>query len=210
MEQQERERGEPEITQVYDVKTKLKREGKGGRREKERDEISPVDAFFGDRFLRALLFSLLFSLTSFSSGHAARNPLFSPVELSLFQHTARTMAKRRQKCLRRCIHNGTGQNNSTDVFRRWKRSTRAFFWHQNGSFRRSKTNFTTYYRNLRRERYLKSGEEVRTSWGHVRYKNIRKDPSKGFGLRRCSNFRENIPIVLPIDVISYISGWYVS
>lgn len=126
MELQERERGEPEITQVYDVKTKLKREGKGGRREKERDEISLVDAFFGDRFLRALLFSLLFSLTSFSSGHAAHNPLLSPVELLLFQHTARTMAKRRQKCLRRCTHNGTGQNNSTDVFRRWSEAPELF------------------------------------------------------------------------------------
>ena len=134
----ERERGGPEITQLYDVKAKLKREEKGeaekGRRE---DEISlwstPSSATAS---FVALLFSPLFLLTSFSSEHAVHNPFLSLLsyELSLYQDSTRTPAKCRWKCLslslflsfsrflslslslRGCIHNGTGQNNSRDVF----------------------------------------------------------------------------------------------
>ena len=125
----ERER-EPEITQVYDVKTKLKGEKEKKERKKKNRKRKKKGEEKTKSRRRLLRREASFVLSSFPSdeflvwarGAHPSLPLPSPclflfLSLSLGSKNARE-TQWRSGCLRGCIHNGTGQNNSRDVFGR--------------------------------------------------------------------------------------------
>lgn len=128
----ERERGgEPEITQVYDVKTKLKGEKEKKEKKNRKRKKGEEKTKSRRRLLRreaSPSYSPLFS--SFPSdeflvwargAHPCLSPPSPPLTLSLSLSRLPECSRNaswRSGCLRGCIHNGTGQNNSRDVFGR--------------------------------------------------------------------------------------------